>query len=139
MYHQDFLIRTLQQFIVVLARIAGLKKADDPEVLLIEIESASRMLLGLDLRLLGSLTAESLLPLLSYDGKPDPARIVTAARILAEKGTAEAALGNPDQAAAAKEKAEKLLKTLVIEESDSGELYRVYKETLSMLQDRCTL
>jgi hypothetical protein len=65
MYSRDYVIRMIQQFVVLLARIAGLKAKDDPEILLLETEAGLRQFTGMDPELVRSLSAAALLTILS--------------------------------------------------------------------------
>ncbi len=85
MYHADYLIRTLQQFIVFLARLMGLKARNDPEVIQMELEAGLRQFLGLDLRLVEMLSDSSLYQLVANEvAKPEPIRIYIAIVLMME-------------------------------------------------------
>ncbi len=67
LYHKDYLIRILQQFVVFFARLLKLRTEKDPEVILIEIEKAYSFFLGYPKEILLKLELNSLLSLLSIN------------------------------------------------------------------------
>lgn len=111
MYHSDYTIRMIQQFVVFIARVAGLLKKDDPRVVLIEIEQAYRGILGLDPGLVHSLTADSLYDLLSRQ-EDHVERIAITAMILKREAETAIQTRDPDVARRHIAKAERLLELL---------------------------
>lgn len=94
MYSRDYVIRMIQQFVVLLARIAGLKAKDDPEILLLETEAGLRQFTGMDPELVRSLSAAALLTILSARDPEDHTALAVAAILLKTEGEAYAALAD---------------------------------------------
>lgn len=99
MYHRDFTIRLLQQMIVMLARVLGLKKKDDPAVIIIEMEAAFPQFLGIPRSLALRMSAEGMLALFSATGELDANRAGMAVLLLREEADVAKRLGSPDEAA----------------------------------------
>ena len=85
MYHRDYLIRMIQQFIVFISQLAGLKKKDDPEVLLLKMESAYLQFTGMSMEALHSISADGIIDLYSVSGEPDYNRILVTAVLFKEE------------------------------------------------------
>jgi hypothetical protein len=69
LYHKDYLIRILQQFVVFLAKLLKLKTEKDPQVILMEIEKAYSLFLGYPKEILFKMDLNSLLSLLSINNE----------------------------------------------------------------------
>jgi len=69
LYHKDYFIRILQQFVVFLAKLLKLKTEKDPEVILMEIEKAYSLFLGYPKEILLKMNLNSLLSLLSLNNE----------------------------------------------------------------------
>lgn len=135
MYHKDYTIRLLQQFIVFLAKLVGLKTSKDPEVILIQLEDAYRQFTGFDARMIRSLTAESLIRLFSASGEPDYNRIVITASLLKEDASVHISIGNTSEAEQMIEKARILLLNCK-EAVMAGELKEHYRKLHQELENR---
>jgi len=85
MYHRDYLIRMIQQFIVFLAEMAGLRKKNDPDVLLMKLESAYLQFTGMSMDALHSLTADGIVTVFSASGEADYNRILVTAFLFKEE------------------------------------------------------
>lgn len=99
MYHNDFIIRILQQFIAFLAVVLGLKDKNDPDLRLITIENGWKQFTGLDPRLAASFDIVTLLNLLLGVDGSNQERVAFAsilfkeeARVLIETGFHEKAI-----------------------------------------------
>ncbi len=66
-YHRDYVIKLIQQFIIFLATLLKLKGKEDPSVLIIEIEKAYSFYLGYPRDLLFKMDVKSLIQLLTYN------------------------------------------------------------------------
>jgi len=66
-FHHDYVIRLIQQFVLFLAQLLKLKSKDDPEILLFEIEKGYQRFLGYPKSLLLKLNVPSLINLFSVD------------------------------------------------------------------------
>ena len=100
MFHRDYILRLIQEFSIFLARLAGLKDRNDPEVIFLELERSFRQFLGYDSPLLESLGPEGALGVLSAADGGDPDRLAMAAILFREKGANFSNYG--DEAAAAR-------------------------------------
>lgn len=67
-YHQDYTIKLIQQFIIFLATLLKLKKKDDPEIVLIELEKAYSFFVGYPKNILIKMDIPSLIQLLTFKG-----------------------------------------------------------------------
>lgn len=108
MYHRDFTIRLLQQMIVMLARLLGLKKKDDPAVIVIEMESAFPQFLGIPRSLALRMSGEGMLALFSATGELDANRAGMAVVLLREEVQLAERLGSPEEAALLRDRTELL-------------------------------
>ena len=98
MYHQDYFIRMLQQFVVFLAGLLGLKEKNDPDLVQIELDRAMKMFLGFDQRGIDSLTPEALFALsgagsMADPEERDPYRVYMGSILLLEQGELYAKTG----------------------------------------------
>lgn len=103
MLRDDQLMRTIRQLAAALARIAGLRKAALLDQATAELDQAMASLAGVDPRLVDG-SAPSVLAALVQD----PARREAVARLLEERAEILLARGDPDGAAAARERARAL-------------------------------
>ncbi|HNN75907.1 MAG TPA: hypothetical protein PKN93_14730 [Leptospiraceae bacterium] len=95
MYHRDYFIRMIQQFMVLLARLAGLKAKTDPEVILMETENGLRHFTGLPPELIKSLTAASLASILNARQEGDYTTLAMTALLLKAEGEARVSIKDP--------------------------------------------
>ena len=95
MYHRDYIIRMIQQFIVFIAELAGLKKKDDPEVILMRLEGAYQQFTGMKSEVVRSLSAEGIVSLFSATGEVDYNRILVTAILLREEAAALRSIRDP--------------------------------------------
>lgn len=93
-YHRDYLIRLIQQFVVLIARLAGLKAKDDPDVILLETEAGLRQFTGMDPELVRSLSAAALATILTARDSEDHTPLAAAAVLLNAEGEAFLTLGD---------------------------------------------
>lgn len=126
MFHRDYTIRLLQQFVMFLARLAGFVKKDDPESIALELESAFHNFLGLPRNLVLRMDAEALLHMFSVTGELDADRAVIAGLLLREEADLARRLGSPDEGAILDERAYRL-----IDAGASGSLSAELREYLA--------
>ncbi|MCE9600253.1 MAG: hypothetical protein K8S54_20005 [Spirochaetia bacterium] len=88
MYHRDFLIRMLQQFVVLMARLAGLKSKDDPEVVIAETDAGLKQFTGLNPEIIANLSTDSLVTLLSARDPDDHTTLAMMLLLLKSQGQA---------------------------------------------------
>lgn len=88
MYHRDFVIRMLQQFVVLMARVAGLKSKDDPAVIIAETEHGLKQFTGLNPELIANLSTDSLVTLLSARDPGDHTTLAMLMLLLKAQGAA---------------------------------------------------
>lgn len=98
MFHRDYILRLIQEFSVFLARLAGLKDRNDPEVIFLELERSFRQFLGYDSPLLESLGAEGALSVLSAADGGNPDRLAMAAILFREKSKNYSVYGDEGKA-----------------------------------------
>lgn len=94
MYSRDYVIRLIQQFVVLLARIAGLKAKDDPEIILLETETGLKTFTGLDPELVRTLSAGALSAILTARDPDDHSTLAATAILLKTEGEALEKLGH---------------------------------------------
>lgn len=128
-FHRDYTIRLLQQFVMFLARLAGFVKKNDPESIALELESAFHNFLGLPRNLVLRLDADALLHMFSVTGELDADRVVIAGLLLREEADLTRRLGSPDEAAILDERAYRL-----IDAGRSGSLSAELREYLTASQ-----
>jgi hypothetical protein len=85
MYHRDYLIKLIQQFIVFLAEMAGLRKKNDPDVILMKLESAYLHYTGMNMQTLHSLSAEGIITVFSASGEINFNRILITGLLFKEE------------------------------------------------------
>lgn len=93
-YHRDYVIRLIQQFVVLLARLAGLKAKDDPDVVLLETEAGLRQFTGMDPELVRSLAPAALCTILTARDAEDHTALAAAAILLNAEGEAYLKIGD---------------------------------------------
>ena len=128
-FHRDYTIRLLQQFVTFLARLAGFVKKNDPESIALELESAFHNFLGLPRNLVLRLDADALLHMFSVTAELDADRVVIAGLLLREEADLARRLGSPDEAAILDERAYRL-----IDAGRSGSLSAELQEYLTANQ-----
>ena len=74
MFHRDYVIRLLQQFIMMMAKLTGLLEKDDPRVVELELESGFQSFLGLPRHLAVRMDVNAILHMLSVTGELDADR-----------------------------------------------------------------
>jgi len=99
----------LQQLVVYLAKLAGLKKADDPEVILMEVEHGLRYFSGLDPEVIYKLNVDSLCNLFLAKDPEDFSTLGTVTILLKEEGAAYLLVNDPKTARMRLEKSLALL------------------------------
>jgi len=95
MYHRDYLIRMIQQFFVFLAKLFGLKQANDPAVVLMQLEGAYLQFTGLSQDAIHSLTGPGLLSVCSATGEVDYNRLAVIAILLREEAETLRSINDP--------------------------------------------
>ncbi|MDH5656173.1 MAG: hypothetical protein OEZ34_09710 [Spirochaetia bacterium] len=85
MYHKDYFIRLIQQFIVFLAELAGLRQKNDPDVILMKLEGAYLQFTGMSMTALHSLTPEGIQTVFSSTGEVDYNRLLIVAVLFKEE------------------------------------------------------
>lgn len=105
MYNRDYTIRLLQQLVVFLARLAGLKKKDDPEVILIELEAAFSQFSGIPRGLALRMSEEAMLDYFRIGGEFNADRCAVTAILLREEAGIAERLGSPADAETLRKKA----------------------------------
>lgn len=125
-FHRDYTIRLLQQFVMFLARLAGFVKKDDPESIALELESAFHNFLGLPRSLVLRMDADALLHMFSVTRELDANRVVVAGLLLREEADLARRLGSPDEADILDERACRL-----IDAGASGSLSAELREYLA--------
>lgn len=98
MFHRDYILRLIQEFTVFLARLAGLKDRNDPEVIFLELERSFRQFLGYDSPLLESLGPDGAFGVLSAGDGGNPDRMAMAAILFYEKASNYSVYGDETSA-----------------------------------------
>ncbi|MCB1165379.1 MAG: hypothetical protein KDK33_04440 [Leptospiraceae bacterium] len=94
MFHRDYILRLIQEFMVFLGRLMGLKDKNDPDVILLELERSFRQFLGYDSPLLESLGPDGVLAVLSAGDGGSPDQLAIAAILFSEKAKNYAEFNN---------------------------------------------
>lgn len=109
MLQRDYVLRLIEQFARAVGSVIRLRAMGEPKAAQIELQQLTQAHLGLDAKLLWSLSEGELLSLFSAGGKLDSGRVVVAHQILLEEATIRESLGEPETAAAFRHRALSLL------------------------------
>jgi tetratricopeptide (TPR) repeat protein len=82
----DYIMRMIEQFVAVMASIAGLKKAGKTDEAASLVRSTAKQLLGLDYLFIDTLSAQGIAEMLKTNGMPDTDRYTALADLLKEDG-----------------------------------------------------
>lgn len=82
----------LQQFVVLMARLAGLRSKNDPDVVIAETEAGLKQFTGLNPELVATLSADSLVSLLSARDPADHTTLAMLVLLLKAQGEAYLAI-----------------------------------------------
>lgn len=102
MVQRDYIRRQIEQFVAVLAALAGFRRSGAHQTALVAIDEAARRFLGLDATTIDDLSVAELLALMrlhgagGVDGAPEPETIAILAALLHEQAETEHALHGPD-------------------------------------------
>ncbi|GIX40955.1 MAG: hypothetical protein KatS3mg129_3267 [Leptospiraceae bacterium] len=128
-YHKDYVIKLIQQFIVFLAKVFKLKSNEDPEVLLIEIEKAYALFLGYPKEVLLKLDLNSLIHLFSIHNYFQYERLGILGILLLEEADIYKNLNSPEEAQLLKKKGIELL-DFCIDNIEDKEFKTIIKKNL---------
>lgn len=131
MYQRDYVLRLIHQFVLLLARLAGLKAKDDPEIILFETEAGLKQFTGLDPDLIRSLSTGSLHSILTAKDPGDHTPLAAAALLLRAQADARAAMNDP-MAEALMQKSQAL--AALIEEKKLPQVLREHMGTVRSSQ-----
>ncbi len=131
-YHKDYFIRTIQQFIVVLARILGLIKNDDPAFVQLQIDLAFSTLIGFDKKLFMVMDIDSILRLFELGGQLDADRCYVSGLLMTKESEALIKLGDKDLGINMRERGESLMK-IASDRKISEELSSWLKENIDLI------
>ncbi|MDQ3855004.1 MAG: DUF6483 family protein [Chloroflexota bacterium] len=93
MIRRDFIIRSMQQLGEVVARVLRLRERGDYDEALVLLDAACRQMLGLNGKLLDSLSTDDLLSMLSVGQTLDLDKCILLAELLSEQGDVYEAQG----------------------------------------------
>ena len=95
MLQRDYILRLIEQFARAVASVIRLRAMGEPKAAQIELQKLTQAHLGLDPKLLTTLSDAELLSLFTLGGKLDSGRTVVAQQILVEEAAIQDALGEP--------------------------------------------
>lgn len=108
-FHRDYTIRLLQQFVISLAKLAGLVKKKDVANVEMELESTVQSFLGLPRSLFVKMSASSMMQMFSVTGELDADRTAVAALLLKEEAELARMVGSSEEAALLAERSQELI------------------------------
>jgi len=109
MIREDFVLRLIRQIVLLVLGSRRQREEGQLEQALDDLDEGSRRLIGLDTRVLSSLTLPVLLSMLTHEGEPDRGRIASAALLLRERAAIRGLLGHPQEQATLRARASALL------------------------------
>jgi hypothetical protein len=97
MFENDYIMRMIREFAIMLAALVGLKREGKYEEAADLIEGALRRLFQIDLQLVRALSYEDLLGMLNLNAGVEIEKCTVLAKVLQEQGDLEAARGAGDE------------------------------------------
>jgi hypothetical protein len=128
MLTRDYFMRIISQLAAVLASVLRLMKLNRHEEALEEIQTSSKQLLGMDLRLLSTLSDAEFIRLLSLGERFDVEKCVAIAELLRIVGDVRADQGKEEEGSRARLTALSLF--LELSQQETGSLPQEYHETV---------
>ena len=98
MFQRDYVLRLIEQFARAVTRVIGLRKQGEPAAAHAELAALTQSFLGINAKLLFSLTDVQLLSLFTVGDALDSGRAVLAEQILVEEAAIQDALSAPELA-----------------------------------------